>query len=439
MRIKQAYKLANSKIRRYKRRTLLAIIPVCLFFSVSLVAIFILASLSNILIKANENSGEKLYVRLMPSVYDLGDLRSVVADFNGQVLEWDDYNIGLKDDALVMNDGRTISLNLKVLPSEIRDLYIDEGYSDSEIPVLVDYKNASILTGEEYDPTNKSAILGFYNRVIGRNVLLDYCVLDANSNDYACNDSIHYKIVGIVPGNSNSENETTEIGDGLIRQYIDVSSRDGEGFYVAANTSEFNRYYTADNEQHNTLLSFEKSEDLLDFLRKYNDSRIGDKYGLKFAVDYFGETLNIEERIIESSRTIIVIIFIFLIGAIFAFSACVVKIIDDDSSLINLYEMLGASSADIKFIYLLYITKATAITAGLSVLFGYIISGIILALNKEAIIASIWSTFGSSYNKTPIDRLNVVFDWDCGIVVIGIILSGLIGYLLSIKLLKRRK
>ncbi len=86
MKFKNANKLARSKIKRYRCRTFLILIPISLFFGVIMSLLLILSSLKTTAFRAASQIDTKVYLNIAVDASELNILRQRVESVGGELM-----------------------------------------------------------------------------------------------------------------------------------------------------------------------------------------------------------------------------------------------------------------------------------------------------------------------------------------------------------------
>lgn len=454
MRLKNANKLARSKIRRYKRRTLLTLIPISLFFGVIMSLLLILSSLKATAFRAANQIDPNVYLDISIEASELDALRQRVESLDGELM--------IEQSQQTTAAGTWLSKNgtfqqiygglngIKTYPQTILQEYITEGYAQTEAPILVNLETAANLAGLRFDTNDTSIIAEIYSRAVGLQFSLNVCDIaydesgipkDLDSDDgLDCFDSIDYKIVGIIPSfrATSTQNQDDSI-DNFFGIMLNGMSNSDEGIILAAETTEFKQKYTlSESETVDAVAKFNSYDAATKFQEKYS-CRGSDKTCriYKNVSEILGNRLDTVDAINSVMDICLGAIIVLAVVAMIAFAVNIAKILDDEKTLINLYKIVGAASRDLFRIYLLYVFKVTIYTILLSIAISLIVATIVFILGAPTLLTGFSFMYNSSASPELISSINYSADWRYFCIVASIMLAGLISFLFSAKKLSK--
>lgn len=454
MRFKNANKLARSKIRRYRCRTLLMLIPISLFFGVIMSLLLILSSLKATAFRAANRIDSNVYLNISIETSELDALRQRVESLGGELMA-EQVQQANAAGAWLSKDGTFQQIygelnGIKSYPQTILQKYITEDYAQTEVPILVNLETAANLAELRFDTDDTNIIAEIYDRTVGLQLSFNVCDIaydesgipkDLDSGDgLDCFDSIDYKIVGIIPSfRATSTQNQDDSTDNFFKIILNGMSNSNEGIILAAETTEFKQKYTfSERETVDAVAKFDNYDAVEEFQKKYS-CRGSDKTCriYKNVSEILGNRLDAVGAIDSVMNTCLGAIVILAIVAMIAFAVNIAKVLDDEKSLINLYKIVGASGHDLLQIYSLYVFKIITYTILLSIALSFIIATIVFILGVPTLLTGFSFMYSSSATQELISSINYSADWRYFCIVASIMLAGLISFLLSIKKLSK--
>lgn len=453
MRLKNVNKLAKSKIRRYKRRTLLMIIPMSLFFGVIMALLLVLSSLKATAFREADRANPISYVSANVKEDEFYDFKRDVMLSGGEVLQGKSGIANTEGTIITRNhaykdiyDGAN---NLGIYPDGVVDEYVIEEYSDDQVPILVTIGAASELMNMKLDIKSTASFLDTYKKAIGYAFSLDICrqAYDENgipidlddANGIECFDSINYKIVGIIPDYKARRGDPPENFFDSILNGIGGGG-DVRSFVLAGKTTEFidkyGDYGSNGRNGYGTLIA--KFSDYSNLVKLYNISDCEKSVNCRnyHIQEYFGNRLSIDAEF-NGLRTLFTgAIITLIIIAMIAFATNITKIIDDEATLINLYKLVGASSGDIASVYFCYVAKVVLYTIISSIVLSLVIATVLFVLGNNTLLTGFSYMYSSSASPESVTSIKYAIDCNYIYVLVSIVLAGLVGYLCSAKKLR---
>lgn len=470
MKLSQAVKLGHQSLIGHKRRSLSVIITMSVLFGVLFGVNFIVQGLENTILQAADNASGKNYfinVRTNPNLCStetttdangqiifgesscpeldiLADITPVAEQYHGQVINFD-YNI------LPIADARSfIQYDLSQLPDNvipvITDLTATLALHDLRIRGnTIPYPNTAAvieqlvpqLLGQVlHNPENDYdyAIVGILPSNDFQDLAIKRRVDDLSGNPLDL-------ILSILPGGSSHVSGITVIGN--VDKIYNVILVDDGSEYVASKRELFTGLYQNYYQNYRSaIVKFNNLRDASDFAAHwpseysivYSEGQEPDHLNYTAFQVFTGqiglvETFNFIKWLLSFGE--IIIIAIAIIVMIFT---CL-KVISAESTTIQLYRSLGASSADLCLIYGWYLVELCLLAAGFAVLFGTVLSLITTMLNASALSQMLTAAYAC-----PVTWPIFIFGWNWQItqILAVIILAAPVCLALCLpKLLKR--
>ena len=460
MRLKNVNTLAKSKVKRYKRRTLLMIAPMGLFFGVIMALLLVFVSLKATAFREMDKVSSDVYIDIYNESNNTELLKERIESMGGEVLTFDGgyynidggyYNIDsviylAKNDSVaqIYNGAKSLT----VYPKEITEKFVTEDYSQDQVPILIPIDGAATLAGVSYDADDRGSFEKVYEDAVGKEFTLDVCnrVFDENGEQYPldepdgleCVGKVHYKIVGIMPSFSARSEKNVKFHN---RSFFNGALNSiGHGYYdryvLADETDELGRKYSK-SKNGVVIAKFKKYEDVVAFKDKFACEDRSKECDIYSASEYFGNRFTIStffDFIMEFLGGAIVVLTIV---AMISLAVNITKIIDDEAQLINLYKIVGASKNDVVCIYASYIAKITLYTIILSILVSLVVATILFLIGLDDLLTGFSFMYTSSATQAPVSSIKYAVDWNYMYVILGILLSGVVGLGLSVKKLRK--
>ncbi len=456
MKFKNANKLARSKIKRYRCRTFLILIPISLFFGVIMSLLLILSSLKTTAFRAASQIDTKVYLNIAVDASELNILRQRVESVGGELMAEQSrqaHTTGTwlsKDGTFqqVYND----LYGLILYPQTIVQKYITENYKQTEVPILVNLETAANLADFRFDTNDSSLIAEVYKRAVGLQFSLNVCEIaydeygvpkDLDSDEgLDCFDTIDYKIVGIIPSfRAIAASGQDDSSADFFKIVLNGMSNSDESVVLTAQTVAFKqKYMLPEDETIDAVAKFDSYDAVVEFQEKYSCRSVNKTCLVyKNVSEILGNRLDATDAIDSTMNICFGAIIILAIVAMIAFVVNIVKILDDEEPLINLYKILGASGSDLLQVYFLYVLKVLAYTMLLSVVISLIIAAIVFTLGSATLLTGFSFMYSSSVSPELISGISYAADWRYFGIMASIALSGLISFLFSIRKLHKIK
>ena len=256
-----------------------------------------------------------------------------------------------------------------------------------------------------------------------------------------CTDRINYKIVGIIPEFSPWSEKSVNLQNpgfftGVLGGFSDHNGRNG--YLLVSETEEFKNKYKADART-DAIIQFKKYEDAGRFKEEFACERLGGNCNFYYASEFFGNRFAVHDEAEFITMFFGGAMVVMAVIAMIAFAVNITKIIDDETQLIDLYKIVGASRRDITRIYAAYIAKVVFYTIIASVVISLVISTIIFVANADTLLTGFSFMYSSSVTQVPISSMQYAIDWNYVYVILGIIFAGLVGYVFSERKLRKMK
>lgn len=457
MRLKNVNMLAKSKIKRFKRKTLLMVAPMGLFFGVIMAMLLVFVSLEATAFREMDKIDKNTYLAVDDNTSNVDLLTQRAESVGGKIISGN-YRTASTEGRFLAKNGSLLQVfldarYLNYYPHEIIDKFVTEDYTQSEVPILTTLDEAATLVGVSYDANDENSFKDIYENVVGRNFVLDVCdnVFDENGmqlpvdepGGLVCTDKINYKIVGIIPEFSPwSEKSVNFQNPGFFTGVLSgFSSHNGRyGYLLVSETEEFkNKYKAGAGNRADAIIQFEKYEDARRFKEEFACERLGGNCDFYYASEFFGNRFAVHDEAEFIAMLFGGAMVVMAVIAMIAFAVNVTKIIDDEAQLIDLYKIVGASRRDVTRIYAAYIAKVVFYTIIASVVVSLVISTIIFVANADTLLTGFSFMYSSSVTQVPVSSMQYAIDWNYVYVILGIIFAGLVGYVFSERKLRKMK
>ena len=455
MRLKNVNMLAKSKIKRYKRKTFLMVAPMGLFFGVIMAMLLVFVSLEATAFREMDKIDKNTYLAVNDNINNVDLLTQRAESVGGKVIPINNRTASTEGRFLAKNGSLLqVFLDARYLnyyPHEIIDKFITESYAQSEVPILTTLDEAAALVGVSYDANDESSFKDVYKKAVGQGFVLDVCdnVFDENGmplpvdepGGLVCTDRINYKIVGIIPEFSPWSEKSVNLQNpgfftGVLGGFSDHNGRNG--YLLVSETEEFKNKYKADART-DAIIQFKKYEDAGRFKEEFACERLGGNCNFYYASEFFGNRFAVHDEAEFITMFFGGAMVVMAVIAMIAFAVNITKIIDDETQLIDLYKIVGASRRDITRIYAAYIAKVVFYTIIASVVISLVISTIIFVANADTLLTGFSFMYSSSVTQVPISSMQYAIDWNYVYVILGIIFAGLVGYVFSERKLRKMK
>ncbi|MGN1312861.1 MAG: ABC transporter permease [Candidatus Nanosyncoccaceae bacterium] len=449
--------LAKSKIKRFKRKTLLMVAPMGLFFGVIMAMLLVFVSLEATAFREMDKIDKNTYLAVDDNTSNVDLLTQRAESVGGKIISGN-YRTASTEGRFLAKNGSLLQVfldarYLNYYPHEIIDKFVTEDYTQSEVPILTTLDEAATLVGVSYDANNENSFKDIYENVVGRNFVLDVCdnVFDENGmqlpvdepGGLVCTDKINYKIVGIIPEFSPwSEKSVNFQNPGFFTGVLSgFSSHNGRyGYLLVSETEEFkNKYKAGAGNRADAIVQFGKYEDARRFKEEFACERLGGNCDFYYASEFFGNRFAVQDEVEFIAMLFGGAMVVMAVIAMIAFAVNVTKIIDDEAQLIDLYKIVGASRRDVTRIYAAYIAKVVFYTIIASVVVSLVISTIIFVANADTLLTGFSFMYSSSVTQVPVSSMQYAIDWNYVYVILGIIFAGLVGYAFSERKLRKMK
>lgn len=455
MRLKNVNMLAKSKIKRFKRKTLLMVAPMGLFFGVIMAMLLVFVSLEATAFREMDKIDKNTYLAVDDNTSNVDLLTQRAESVGGKIISGN-YRTASTEGRFLAKNGSLLQVfldarYLNYYPHEIIDKFVTEDYTQSEVPILTTLDEAATLVGVSYDANDESSFKDVYKKAVGQGFVLDVCdnAFDENGmplpvdepGGLACTDRINYKIVGIIPEFSPWSEKSVNLQNpgfftGVLGGFSGHNGRNG--YLLVSETEEFKNKYKADART-DAIIQFEKYEDARRFKEEFACERLGGNCNFYYASEFFGNRFAVHDE-----AEFITVFFggamvVMAVIAMIAFVVNITKIIDDETRLIDLYKIVGASRRDIARIYAAYIAKVVFYTIIASVVISLVISTIIFVANADTLLTGFSFMYSSSVTQVPISSMQYAIDWNYVYVILGIIFAGLVGYVFSERKLRKMR
>lgn len=457
MRLKNVNMLAKSKIKRFKRKTLLMVAPMGLFFGVIMAMLLVFVSLEATAFREMDKIDKNTYLAVDDNTSNVDLLTQRAESVGGKIISGN-YRTASTEGRFLAKNGSLLQVfldarYLNYYPHEIIDKFVTEDYTQSEVPILTTLDEAATLVGVSYDANDENSFKDIYENVVGRNFVLDVCdnVFDENGmqlpvdepGGLVCTDKINYKIVGIIPEFSPwSEKSVNFQNPGFFTGVLSgFSSHNGRyGYLLVSETEEFkNKYKAGAGNRADAIVQFGKYEDARRFKEEFACERLGGNCDFYYASEFFGNRFAVQDEVEFIAMLFGGAMVVMAVIAMIAFAVNVTKIIDDEAQLIDLYKIVGASRRDVTRIYAAYIAKVVFYTIIASVVVSLVISTIIFVANADTLLTGFSFMYSSSVTQVPVSSMQYAIDWNYVYVILGIIFAGLVGYAFSERKLRKMK
>lgn len=457
MRLKNVNMLAKSKIKRFKRKTLLMVAPMGLFFGVIMAMLLVFVSLEATAFREMDKIDKNTYLAVDDNTSNVDLLTQRAESVGGKIISGN-YRTASTEGRFLAKNGSLLQVfldarYLNYYPHEIIDKFVTEDYTQSEVPILTTLDEAATLVGVSYDANDENSFKDIYENVVGRNFVLDVCdnVFDENGmqlpvdepGGLVCTDKINYKIVGIIPEFSPwSEKSVNFQNPGFFTGVLSgFSSHNGRyGYLLVSETEEFkNKYKAGAGNRADAIVQFGKYEDARRFKEEFACERLGGNCDFYYASEFFGNRFAVQDEVEFIAMLFGGAMVVMVVIAMIAFAVNVTKIIDDEAQLIDLYKIVGASRRDVTRIYAAYIAKVVFYTIIASVVVSLVISTIIFVANADTLLTGFSFMYSSSVTQVPVSSMQYAIDWNYVYVILGIIFAGLVGYAFSERKLRKMK
>lgn len=455
MRLKNVNMLAKSKIKRFKRKTLLMVAPMGLFFGVIMAMLLVFVSLEATAFREMDKIDKNTYLAVDDNTSNVDLLTQRAESVGGKIISGN-YRTASTEGRFLAKNGSLLQVfldarYLNYYPHEIIDKFITESYAQSEVPILTTLDEAATLVGVSYDANDESSFKNVYKKAVGQGFVLDVCdnAFDENGmplpvdepGGLVCTDRINYKIVGIIPEFSPwSEKSVNFQNPGFFTGVLSgFSSHNGRyGYLLVSETEEFKNKYKA-GARADAIVQFEKYEDAKRFKEEFACGRSIGNCNYYSTSEFFGNRFAVQDEVEFIAMLFGSAMVVMVVIAMIAFAANVTKIIDDEAQLIDLYKIVGASRRDVTRIYAAYIAKVVFYTIIASVVVSLVISTIIFVANADTLLTGFSFMYSSSVTQVPVSSMQYAIDWNYVYVILGIIFAGLVGYAFSERKLRKMK
>lgn len=454
MRLKNVNMLAKSKVKRYKRRTLLMIAPMGLFFGVIMALLLVFVSLKATAFREMDKVSSDIYIDIYDESNNTELLKERIESMGGEVLTFDGgyYNVSggiylVKDDSVAQIYQNAAGLS--TYPKEITEKFVTEDYSQDQVPILIPIDGAATLAGVPYDADDKGSFEKVYKDAVGKEFTLNVCnqALDEDGMPYPldepggleCIDEVHYKIVGIMPSFSawaekNAKFHKSGFFNGMLST---IGSSYYDRYVLADETDELNNKYSKSNNNQVTIAKFKKYGDAVAFKDKFACEDRSKECDIYNAKEYFGNRFTVSASFDAIMGVFGGAIVVLVVVAMIALAVNITKIIDDEAQLINLYKIVGASKNDVVCIYASYIAKVTLYTVILSILVSLVVATILFLIGLDDLLTGFSFMYTSSVTQAPVSSIKYAVDWSYMYVILGILLSGVVGLGFSVRKLRK--
>ncbi len=449
MRLRYIETLANSKTKHYKKRTILTIAPICILFGTAMALLLIVSSLRATISGLSRDTNPKIYVNIREGKTKQ-NLKDALSKYDAEIINFTEGYFASKGNFLLQNESMDIGYMeaqyLRTAPDEIIKPYITENYSDNEIPIVVTTASALKIIKKT------SENIQSYTEALGRTFDLDICYYTyeedgipkviEEDDGYMCDGKIRYKIVGIVPNFRSQINDNEKDDNGIVDSLISSITGASLDYILVEKTSEFSNNYS--NLKQSTapiVASFNNIDDLFAFKESYACEKTKAECNSFYVSEYFGNAVSTQEFFNGFIEQLSNLLIILAIASIAAYAINISKIINDDYEIMNLYEIVGASKKDIFNIYLLYVLKNITYTLILSISISLLATVVIFFLKQASLSRKLITMFAP---LPGIENISTFILPSPDIYYFGamslIVLSGLIGFTLSMKhLMNKRK
>ena len=456
MRLKNVNMLAKSKVKRYKRRTLLMIAPMGLFFGVIMALLLVFVSLKATAFREMDKVSSDVYIDIYDESNNTELLKERIESMGGEVLTFDGGYYNVSGDIYLVKDDSMVQIyqnaaGLSTYPKEITEKFVTEDYSQDQVPILIPIDGAATLAGVSYDADDKGSFEKVYKDAVGKEFTLNVCnrVIDEDGMSYPldepggleCIDEVRYKIVGIMPSFSawaekNAKFHKSGFFNGMLST---ISSSYYDRYVLADKTDELTNKYSKSNNNQVTIAKFKKYEDAVAFKDKFACEDRSKKCDIYSASEYFGNRFTVSASFDATMGVFGGAIVVLVIVAMIALAVNITKIIDDEAQLINLYKIVGASKNDVVCIYASYIAKVTLYTVILSILVSLVVATILFLIGLDDLLTGFSFMYTSSATQAPVSSIKYAVDWNYVYVILGILLSGVVGLGFSVRKLRKMK